>query len=198
MYFKGSDAYIPKKLQLPNHIERAFYLMNMGLPVVEKVFICNDAISAPYKIAAKYSLYDRGRIEALENKFPSGSTRKAVGGSHYNVWLWSPKQRTTRQLYFVLKNDNTPTAIGRVESGKESVYIRPENQNAFFKIKNTAINEFFSFLILNTWRFIGSDQGVGFTRDSGSTIDMKYEIDLNESISLPDSDQFDNKPLTIL
>lgn len=198
LYFKGSDAYIPKKSQLPNHIERAFYLMNMGLPVVEKVFICNDAISAPYRIAAKYSLYDSGRVEALKNKFPSGSTRKAVGGSHYNVWLWSPKQRTTRQLYFVLKNDNTPTAIGRVESGKESVYIRPENKNAFFKIKNTTINEFFSFLILNTWRFIGSDQGVGFTRDCGSTIDMKYEIDLNESISLPDSDQFDNKPLTIL
>ena len=199
LYFKGSDAYIPKKLQLPNHIERAFYLMNMGLPVVEKVFICNDAISAPYRnrIAAKYSLYDRGRIEALKNKFPN-STREAVGGSHYNVWLWSPKQRTTRQLYFVLKNDNTPTAIGRVESGKESVYIRPENRKAFFKIKNTTINEFFSFLILNTWRFIGSDQGVGFTRDSGSTIDMKYEIDQNESISLPDSDQFDNKPLTIL
>ena len=200
LYFKGSDAYIPKKLQLPNHIERAFYLMNMGLPVVEKVFICNDAISAPYRIAAKYSLYDKGRIEALENKFPSGSTRKADGGSHYNVWLWSPKRRTTRQLYFVLKNDNTPTAIGRVESGKESVYIRPENRKAFFKIKNTTINEFFSFLILNTWRFIGSDQGVGFTKDSGSTIDMKYEIDLNESISLTDIDidQFDNKPLTIL
>lgn len=199
LYFKGSDAYIPKKLQLPNHIERAFYLMNMGLPVVEKVFICNDAISAPYRIAAKYSLYDRGRIEALKNKFPN-STREAVGGSHYNVWLWSPKQRTTRQLYFVLKNDNTPTAIGRVESGKESVYIRPENKNAFFKIKDTTINEFFSFLILNTWRFIGSDKGVGFTKDSGSTIDMKYEIDLNESISLTDIDidQFDNKPLTIL
>ena len=199
LYFKGSDAYIPKKLQLPNHIERAFYLMNMGLPVVEKVFICNDAISAPYRIAAKYSLYDRGRIEALKNKFPN-STREAVGGSHYNVWLWSPKQRTTRQLYFVLKNDNTPTAIGRVESGKESVYIRPENKNAFFKIKDTTINEFFSFLILNTWRFIGSDKGVGFTKDSGSTIDMKYEIDRNESISLTDIDidQFDNKPLTIL
>ena len=199
LYFKGSDAYIPKKLQLPNHIERAFYLMNMGLPVVEKVFICNDAISAPYRIAAKYSLYDRGRIEALKNKFPN-STREVVGGSHYNVWLWSPKQRTTRQLYFVLKNDNTPTAIGRVESGKESVYIRPENKNAFFKIKDTTINEFFSFLILNTWRFIGSDKGVGFTKDSGSTIDMKYEIDLNESISLTDIDidQFDNKPLTIL
>lgn len=201
LYFKGSDAYIPKKLQLPNHIERAFYLMNMGLPVVEKVFICNDAISAPYRIAAKYSLYDSGRIKALEKKFPSGSTRKAVGGSqHYNVWLWSPKQRTTRQLYFVLKNYDTLTAIGRIESGKESVYIRPENQDAFFKIKNTTINEFFSFLILNTWRFIGSDKGVGFTKDSGSTIDMKYEIDHNKSISLTDIDidQFDNKPLTIL
>lgn len=203
LYFKGSDVYIPKKLQLPNHIERAFYLMNMGLPIVEKVFICNDAISAPYRIAAKYSLYDSRRVEALKNKFPSfpsGSPRKAVGGSHYNVWLWSPKQRTTRQLYFVLKNDNTPTAIGRVESGKESVYIRPENRKAFFKIKNTTINEFFSFLILNTWRFIGSDKGVGFTKDSGSIIDMKYEIDLNESISLTDIDidQFDNKPLTIL
>lgn len=194
---KEKTAYISNSFILPNYVQRALYLMNIGLPKQRKVFMCDNPDSTYYSIMSYYKLRSLERCEVLATKLADGigNTRKCVENSRNNMEFWRSKinGRRRSEKYLVLYEYGSVSAIatdGKVYLNCLGVYHRINSEDR--------MNKILSFLIKNKWNYLYDRTAIGYSRNGGKEITKVYDVSSTELIELPEKEKFNIDKIEII
>ena len=127
--------YLPHSLRLPWMVRRALYMMNIGYPETEKVFITSNNSDIPYQRMDKYVLTSEDRVKLVTSILSEDDdhVRDSVRKDDFKMYFWTPKQKYAKS-YLVLKEkikdtpkNNGPKVVGRLKSNGEVSYIQSKN-----------------------------------------------------------------------
>lgn len=194
---KEKTSYISNSLILPNYVQRALYLMNIGLPEQRKVFMCDNPDSTYYSIMSYYKLRSLERCEVLATKLADGigNTRKCVENSRNNMEFWRSKinGRRRSEKYLVLYEYGSVSAIatdGKVYLNCLGVYHRINSEDR--------MNKILSFLIKNKWNYLYNRTAIGYSRNGGKEITKVYDVSPTDLIELPEKEKFNIDKIEII
>lgn len=196
---RNSEVLIPSSLWLPNYVQRALYLMNLGLPKQRKVFICDTDSDDYYTIMKEYHLKSKDRCEILADKITGGDDRlkRYSVRSKFEMHFWTEKRvgRMSRKNYLVLKNNGNVIAIVH----NRNVYL---NDNGIYKRvyshTPTSMNKIISFLIKENWQFSKPHDSIGYRKNYGA-VEYEKVYDLKEeNIELPNENNYEDSIIQII
>lgn len=196
------SVYLPTGLMLPHYIQRALYLMNLGLPEIKKVFICDNPGNAYYRMMHFYKLYSIERCHALVNQITglemvnsnTSNLIKSCLTTKYKMELWIPvfKGEKKHRTYLILKSDNN-RIIAVAHKGQ--VYLN--HKDKYQRIIANSVNEAMTFLIKNKWIFGHAGTTIGFSRNYGANFETVFNIS-NEEILLESENNYKIEQITII
>lgn len=192
------SAYISNSLILPNYVQRALYLMNLGLPEQKKVFMCDNPDSNYFSIMSYYHLNSNERREVLVSKLTGnevGTARKCVDSKGIEMEFWRLRINVRKQSerYLILYSDNVVLAIatdGKVYLNCLGVYHRINSEHS--------MNKILSFLIKEKWNYLYDRTAIGYSRNGGNEITKVYGISSTELIVLPEKAKFNIDKIEIV
>ena len=197
---KDYSVYLPATLLLPSYVERALYLMNLGLPEIKKVFVCGNSSNTYYTLMNQYKLHNETRCDVFASKI-SGSdnnsnlVRDVVRTTHRMEFYKSNFNGSKyRDMYMILKDCNGFDDILAV-AHKHKVYLNC--QGKFYRLDTKTVNEAMSFLIQDGWVFGFGRKSIGYSKDSGLTFESVFTL-TDEVIELPDLSQFHKEDIQII
>ena len=192
------SVYLPDTLLLPNYVARALYLMNLGLPETQKVFVCGTPGNTYYTLMNQYKLHDQDRCNILASKMSnnhSNLVRDAVQTTHRMEFYISPfNGRQYQEIYMILKDRQGADDILAV-AHKHKVYLNRQGQ--FYRLDTRTVNEAMSFLIQDGWVFGSGRKSIGYSKDGGLTFESVFTL-TDEVIELPDLSQFHKEDIQII
>ncbi|WP_276865062.1 hypothetical protein [Mediterranea massiliensis] len=200
MVIKQNDysVYLPITLLLPNYVDRALYLMNLGLPETQKVFVCGTPGNTYYTSMNQYKLHDQDRCNILASKMSnnhSNLVRDAVQTTHrMEFYISSFNGRQYQEIYMILKDRQGADDILAV-AHKHKVYLNRQGQ--FYRLDTRTVNEAMSFLIQDGWVFGSGRKSIGYSKDGGLTFESVFTL-TDEVIELPDLSQFHKEDIQII
>ena len=200
MVIKQTDysVYLPITLLLPNYVDRALYLMNLGLPETQKVFVCGTPGNTYYTLMNQYKLHDKERCDLLASKISNNNSnlvRDVVRTTHRMEFYKSNFIGSKyRDMYMILKDCNSSDDILAV-AHKHKVYLNRQGQ--FYRLDTRTVNEAMSFLIQNRWKFEPKGASIGYTKNGGLTFESVFTL-TDEVIKLPDLSQFNKEDIQII
>ena len=200
MVIKQNDysVYLPITLLLPNYVDRALYLMNLGLPETQKVFVCGTPGNTYYTLMNQYKLHDKERCDLLASKISNNNSnlvRDVVRTTHRMEFYKSNFIGSKyRDMYMILKDCNSSDDILAV-AHKHKVYLNRQGQ--FYRLDTRTVNEAMSFLIQNRWKFEPKGASIGYTKNGGLTFESVFTL-TDEVIKLPDLSQFNKEDIQII
>ena len=199
------SVYIPKTLLLPNYVQRALYLMNLGVPELTKVFICGAAVSSYYSKMYKYTLYSEERCKVFASQI---SSVKDITSSNlvrncfvpknrkeHRMELWTSKINGNkyRQIYLVLYDVDGTEILAVAHDHKAYVKCNGHYRGL---ISNT-INEAFTFLIKERWQFLNERKSIGYSKNGGQSFEVVFCVS-EEELTLPTTNEFVKETIKIL
>lgn len=192
------SVYLPDTLLLPNYVARALYLMNLGLPETQKVFVCGTPGNTYYTLMNQYKLHDQDRCNILASKMSnnhSNLVRDAVQTT-YRMELYKSQfnGRRCQEIYMILKDRQGADDILAV-AHKHKVYLNRQGQ--FYRLDTRTVNEAMSFLIQDGWVFGSGRKSIGYSKDGGLTFESVFTL-TDEVIELPDLSQFHKEDIQII
>ena len=195
------EIYIPYSILIPSYIQRALYLLNLGLPKIQKVFICNVNNDHYYHVMKKYQFHSDDRCKDFTWKFIGGdkSTPHLIRDctiSNIKLELWTSKFNGNKRKhqYLVVFDDSMKNGILAIIH-KKSIYLNCGGQ--FNKIICDNFNEGLSFLIKEKWNYGPGKKSIGFSRQGGTDYQRKYDIS-GECIELPNEDKFNKETIKVI
>lgn len=197
---KDYSVYLPATLLLPNYVDRALYLMNLGLPETQKVFVCGTPGNTYYTLMNQYKLHDKERCDLLASKISNNNSnlvRDVVRTTHRMEFYKSNFIGSKyRDMYMILKDCNSSDDILAV-AHKHKVYLNRQGQ--FYRLDTRTVNEAMSFLIQNKnrWKFEPKGASIGYTKNGGLTFESVFTL-TDEVIKLPDLSQFHKEDIQII
>ncbi|MDO3388979.1 hypothetical protein Q3C19_00670 [Bacteroides sp. ET489] len=197
---KDYSVYLPATLLLPNYVDRALYLMNLGLPETQKVFVCGTPGNTYYTLMNQYKLHDQDRCNILASKMSnnhSNLVRDAVQTTHrMELYKSQFNGRRCLETYMILKNRKGADDILAV-AHKHKIYLNC--QGKFYRLDTRTVNEAMSFLIQNKnrWKFEPKGASIGYTKNGGLTFESVFTL-TDEVIKLPDLSQFHKEDIQII
>ena len=195
------SVYLPTTLLLPNYIERALYLMNLGLPETRKVFVCGDSGDTYYSLLNQYKLHNETRCNVLANKLTGSENyatnnlaRKGVQTKHkMEFYISALNGGKYREMYMILR-DHSSTDILAV-AHRHRVYLNC--QGTFFRVDAKNVNEVMTFLIQDRWVFGNERKSIGYSKGGGLSFESVFRL-TDETLKLPNLTNFNNEPIQIL
>ena len=173
LFVSNRDHYsihIPNMIWIPSYVQRALYLMNLGLPQIEKAFICNYPSDKYYQVINTYRLHSEDRQRVFKDKFiGNGSDTneliRTMTPSKHIAELWTSKvngKKYSDQYLFIYE-----------KKGKElyalvhhkTVFLKYEKQ--YYKVNSDSLNEVLSFLMKESWTFETGRASVGLGKNGG-------------------------------
>lgn len=195
---KDYSVYLPATLLLPNYVDRALYLMNLGLPETQKVFVCGTSGNAYYTSMNQYKLHDKERCDLLASKISNNNSnlvRDVVRTTHrMEFYKSSFNGRQYQEIYMILKDRQGADDILAV-AHKHKVYLNRQGQ--FYRLDTRTVNEAMSFLIQDGWVFGSGRKSIGYSKDGGLTFESVFTL-TDEVIELPDLSQFHKEDIQII
>lgn len=195
---KDYSVYLPATLLLPNYVDRALYLMNLGLPETQKVFVCGTSGNAYYTSMNQYKLHDKERCDLLALKISNNNSnivRDVVRTTHrMEFYKSSFNGRQYQEIYMILKDSQGADDILAV-AHKHKVYLNCQGQ--FYRLDTRTVNEAMSFLIQDGWVFGSGRKSIGYSKDGGLTFESVFTL-TDEVIELPDLSQFHKEDIQII
>lgn len=196
------EIYIPYSILIPSYIQRALYLLNLGLPKTQKVFVCNGNNDHYYHVMKIYQLHSDDRCKDFTWKFIGGDKsrphliRDCTINSNIKLELWTSKFNGNKRKhqYLVVFDDSMQHGILAIIY-KKSIYLNCGGH--FNKIICENFNECLSFLIKEKWNYGLGKKSIGFYRQGGTDYQKKYDI-LGENIELPNGDKFDKEIIKVI
>lgn len=188
-YAKKHKLYVDTRMQLPIPILRSLYMIGLGMPDAEKVFICNNGSDENYY--HKMNVYDCFKDDVcgcITNKLKG---KYAVNSEQYSMELltlskkhrWSRKKNILYYLVLKIGDDIIAVAFGK------KVYIRREER--YYKIDGN-MNEVFSYLIGMRWTINSDKKRIQVTANCGTEIvDEGYSYSTTDVIQFPPKNEND-------
>lgn len=200
---RNNNILITRDVLLPIYVQRALYMMNLGLPTIEKVFICNNRGNDGY-----YSLMDNYNMGSGNEDRSKLLSEKLTGGpinstplsrtyirTKYRMSFWKSRNigKKNTERYLVLYSEiNQPMAIAY----EDSVYLKCNEK--FKKLSCRSINEGLSYLITErNWRFGNAYSSIGCYSQGGLAYVPKYNF-LAVNIEEPQEENFIIEEITIV
>lgn len=195
------SVYLPTTLLLPNYIERALYLMNLGLPETRKVFVCGGSGNTYYSLLNQYKLHNETRCNVLANKLTGSENyatnnlaRMGVQTKHKMEFYKSALNGGMyREMYMILRDNNSTDILAVAH--RHRVYLNC--QGTFFRVEANNVNEAMTFLIQDRWVFGNGRKSIGYSKGGGQSFESVFRL-TDESIELPDFTNFNNEPIQII
>lgn len=182
-------VYVPKDIYMPNYVQRALYLMNLGFPIKKKVYIAG-VTQKYYTEVDYYNLYSEegckqfalkiaevNEIESstnLRSKINNGTRmqlwkEKYKGGKHRNMYLVLMKQDNLIAIAFKPEKDRS-----KPEEDKFSIFLKIEDD--YYKVSpEYNVPEVIEYLIKNkSWRI--KNNAIAESRDMGNSFIEKYRF----------------------
>lgn len=183
----SKSVLIPKSLLLPNYIQRALYLMNMGLPEQKRVFICGNKGDDYYSVMNKYELHNKERCQVFASKI-SGEKCKLVrdkiqNRSDFKMEFWTSKNKFKPEKYLVLKDQEDMLAI----ANGNDIYYNKQGQLKKIKSNPDSRNDIMSYLITENWKC--DNNSIGKSYNCGDDFEGKYRLE-EKTINIPNKDNF--------
>lgn len=183
----SKSVLIPKSLLLPNYIQRALYLMNMGLPEQKRVFICGNKGDDYYSVMNKYELHNKERCQVFASKI-SGEKCKLVrekiqNRSDFKMEFWTSKNKFKPEKYLVLKYHEKMLAI----ANGNDIYYNKKGQLKKIKANSDSRNDIMSYLITENWKC--DNNSIGKSYNGGVYFEEKYRLE-EKTINIPNKDNF--------
>lgn len=194
------SVYLPATLLLPSYVERALYLMNLGLPEIKKVFVCGNSSNTYYTLMNQYKFHNETRCDVFASKISgndnkSNLVRDVVRTTHRMEFYKSNFNGSKyRDMYMILKDCNGADEILAV-THKHKVYLNRQGQ--FYRLDTRTVNEAMSFLIQDGWVFGSGRKSIGYSKDGGLTFESVFTL-TDEVIELPDLSQFHKEDIQII
>ena len=202
VFTRDNTVYLPTTLALPCYVERALYLMNLGLPVLEKVFVCGNTTISYYTMANHYGLHSKARCDALASKLTGGASsdsnylaRRAIRTNLKMEFYRSSPDYGKWEIYLVLKQETDILAVAH----KHMVYVYVPSKKQFRKLDVDTVNKGMSFLIENNkkWKVGPEGKTIGYSNDKGLTFEHVFSL-TEDVIDLPDLSKFDKEYIKII
>ena len=195
------SVYLPTTLLLPNYIERALYLMNLGLPETRKVFVCGDSGDTYYSLLNQYKLHNENRCNVLakkltgsENYATNNLARKGVQTKHkMEFYISALNGGKYREMYMILRDNNCTNILAVAH--RHRVYLNC--QGTFFRVDAKNVNEVMTFLIQDRWVFGNERKSIGYSKGGGLSFESVFRL-TDETLKLPNLTNFNNEPIQIL
>ena len=196
---RDNSVFLPSTLYLPNYVQRALYLMNLGLPEKHKVFVCGIGGNSYYIVMNKYKLNSPERCKVLASKITGemAENKSLVRdnlNTDYKMEYWKQKINGNRYSakYLVLYEKKSQDILA--VAYKQNVYVNCSN--SFRKVESDSINNTISFLVKESWSF--SDQkSIGYSKQGGLIFEKKFDI-TNDIVELPNKNDFDIETIQIV
>ena len=196
---KESSVYLPKTLLLPFYVQRALYLMNLGLSEVEKVFICESSGTSYFTNMERYNLHTIDRCNIFASKIvgttelSSSKLIKSCVNTSYKMELWRSALigRKKSETYLILKNNDSILAIAH----QHTVYLNCKG--IFRKIIANSVNEAMTFLIKNNWKFLQGSTSIGYSINYGDSFKPVFKIS-HEKLLVPKPSNYKIEPIKII
>ena len=157
------DISFPENIHLPYLLQRALFIMNIGQPQYQKVFICNNNITEN-PLYARIKTYRIGtgqnRLERIVTMLTNGRCdsanaliRHSCNIRNYTIELWTRKERFSHLPKYILAIKQS-TSIYEALAYGSSVYI---NKGGKFTRVDGGPNQVFTKLMTNrgTWEQLG-------------------------------------------
>lgn len=192
VFVKGDNSVlIPTSLLLPNYVQRALYLMNLGLPKQAKVFVRGNKKNDYYSLMNEYKLSSRERCLTLCSKITGD--RECHGNSviyrdikhtNYKMEFWVAKLNgdKRRKKYLVLFDKTQNNGIFAI-AYEYKVYLKCNG--SFNQIDSDSMNEVLCFLIEKNWQFDKGYRSIGISKNFGDEFEKVFNIS-SKSIEIPD------------
>lgn len=203
---RDDSVFLPSSLFLPTYVQRALYLMNVGLPEIYKVFVCDDMSDNYYVHMCKYKLYSSERCKVLASKLTGNNTNSVrysddrcfTGRMEY--WLSKFDGKKYRERYLLLYDDgNTDGALAIVYRQKVYLYRNSGDNDGYYRIDRDAtyMNEVLTFLIRESWKFLPGRSSIGYSRQGGESFEKCYDV-TEEQIEMPNAANFSKEQIIIV
>jgi hypothetical protein len=195
------SVYLPTTLLLPNYIERALYLMNLGLPETRKVFVCGDSGDSYYTLLNQYKLHNETRCNVLANKL-TGSENNATNNlarksvqTKYKMEFYKSALNggKYREMYMILRDHNSTDILAVAH--RHRVYLNC--QGTFFRVDAKNVNEAMTFLIQDRWVFGNERKSIGYSKGCGQSFESVFRL-TDETLELPNLTNFTKEPIQII
>ena len=199
---KGNRVFLPTTLKLPNYIERALYIMNLGMPNSQKVFVCGSSASTYYSTLYQYNLYDSTRCSVFASRLTGEDVSNSNNLTRYAVqtkmkmefYRPSINGKKQQEYYLVLKDTNGADILAVAH--KHKVYLR-NRKNQFCRMETETINEAMTFLIEKNWMFATDGQSIGISTRGGIDFTSIYKL-TNDGLEIPDLSKYIKESIQIL
>lgn len=181
----SKSVLIPKSLLLPNYIQRALYLMNMGLPEQKRVFVCGNKGDDYYSVMNKYELHDKNRCKVFASKISVENCKLVRDKNKYKfkMEVWISKSKFKPEKYLVLKNGENILAI----ANGDDIYYNKQEQLKKINANSDSRNDILSYLITTNWKC--KDDFIGVSQNYGVDFKEKYRLE-NITMNIPNKDNF--------
>ena len=178
---KDHSVILPVTLFLPHYVQRALFMMNLGLPEERKVFVCGGEGSSYYSKMNKYNLYSADRCKLLASKM-SGEKDMLVRNKidvELTMEFWKRPHRQSDEKFLVLKDRDSVLAV----ANQFKVYLNDSNR--LRRVVARSVNEAMSFIITEKWAFSKDHKSIGKFRNGGLEFDKHFEL-TEELLALPE------------
>lgn len=188
---RDNSIFVPSSLQLPHYVQRALYLMNLGLPSKEKVFVCDSKNNKYYTNMDKYRLSSQERCKTFADKITCSDNNDSplvrnMIQTECKMQFWKEinKGKKHSNKYLVLLNKNQDIVAVAYNF---NVYLNINN--SFRKIDSDSINEVISFIIKKrNWYYNKNSDSIGYSKNSGISFEIAFRL-MNEKIEIPQRNQ---------
>lgn len=195
------SVYLPTTLMLPNYVERALFLMNLGLPETRKVFVCGSSTDKYFSLLNKYGLFNETRCQVLANKL-TGSESSADTNLVRNAFQTKHKMELyesnlngnkSRERFMILKDNNGIDILAVAHW--HNVYLNCKG--LFYKIDADSVNKAMTFLIQDKWVFARGGKSIGYSKNGGQSFEPVFNL-TDETLRLPDLSKFNKETIQIV
>lgn len=197
----NKEIYMPQTLLLPHYIHRTLYLMNLGGPSEQKVFILGQKDNNYFSMMNKYDLRTKKRSELFAKKITgdedvdkSNLVRKAITPKHHTIEYWKEvlNGRKYRKHYLIVRYGESVVAIVH----QRRVYIAYNGKFLMLESDKT-VNETLTFIIKENWIFSSQHDSIGLSKNCGSEFEPCFNIS-NEEIEMPIKSNYKIEKINIL
>ena len=195
------SVYLPVTLMLPNYVERALFLMNMGLPETKKVFVCFNPGNSYFSLMNQYKLHNEERCNVFAKKITGAEVsesnmlvRNCIHTKHKMDFYKSNLNGSKyREKYMVLRDINGVDILAVAHNHK--VYLNC--QGTFFRVDAKNVNEAMTFLIQDRWVFGNGCKAIGHTQGGGQKFETVFNL-TTEVLDIPDFSSFSKENIQII
>lgn len=178
-------VYVPKDIYMPNYVQRALYLMNLGFPIKKKVYIAG-VTQKYYTEVDYYNLYSAEgckqfalKIAEAKDIESSVNIRNMIkNGTSMQIWKEKYKGGTKRKMYLVIKRHDDLIAL----NFDNTIFVKIIDN--FYQVSSKYnVTEVIEYLIKNN-RWVINNNAIAESRENGISFIEKYKFKLDSNNQL--------------